>query len=203
MPTTVKEHLEYTVNEWTSKPFTKILDVLPSELNVIYDIGANVGGWTKVIKDKYPNSKVHAFEPDEVNFEALKECGTKLTAYKIGIYYGKDFGKLQWRADGNIGALFLEYVNAGEPRVDLEQLIELFTLEELKLPKPDLIKMDVEGAEENIIQNSTLLKETPYIIVEWHPDHIKPKDFFKKHLPNHKIMVNLEDKQFLLCLKSA
>ena len=200
MPATTDDHWIYTINEWTREPFTQILDALPKTIKAIHDIGANVGGFTHVIHEKYPKAIIYAFEPVAANFDALF---TNVHEYAVpiprGIYYGATQSRVTSRGDSNIGAFFLEQINAGEPRVFHNEVIELRPLEDY--PTADLIKLDVEGAEENIIEHSTVLKTTPLIIVEWHPDHVNPIEFFSKHLPNHKIVVNLENKQFLLCLK--
>ena len=195
MPATPKDHLEYTVKEWESAYFNQILEKL-TDIEVVYDIGANAGGFTVVLKKMFPHAEFHCFEPLPRNFEQLI-CVTGVHCHNVGVYYGKKEAKLQWRGE-NIGAIFIEDVDAGEPRVDTGEVTKLVELEELNIPKPTLVKLDVEGAEENILAHSTILKTTPWIILEWHPDHVDVFDFLKKHLPNHKIQVNLENKQLLL-----
>ena len=91
---------------------------------------------------------------------------------------------------------FVEHIDAGSPIVTVEGRMVLKTLEEVGV-KPDLIKMDIEGAEENLIMYSTLLKETPWLIIEWHPDK-SFEDLRKQFLPDHEVVVNLENKQYLL-----
>ena len=56
--------------------------------------------------------------------------------------------------------------------------------------------MDIEGAEENVIEFSQVVKECPYLIIEWHPSRDQ-YEFFRTYL-NHEIVVDLEGKQFLL-----
>jgi FkbM family methyltransferase len=204
MPGNQKEHWEYTVNEWTNDVFRKITDALPNDgIDVIYDIGANVGGWIEVIRRKYPEVFSYAFEPVKENFEALREnmAGKNTTCLNVAIYYGKEKARMMWRADGNIGAIFVEHVDAGEPKIIFGEGedVTLAQLETLDLMKPDLIKMDVEGAEENIIPNSQIVKETKHLIIEWHPN-TEPRAFFKEHLPNHKVVISLDEKQFYLSL---
>lgn len=201
MPETPKEHWDYTTNEWRSAEFKKILNHLPEKLPIIYDIGANVGGFTEVMKSTHPTAKFFCFEPVERNFEALIDYVPYAQCIKKGIWYGAKTSKVTWRGS-NIGAFFLDQVNSGEPRIQTGEVIELAELEELDLPKPTLIKMDIEGAEENVLEHSEVCKACPWIILEWHPDHVNPTEFFKKHLPNHRVAVSVEDKQFLLCLKS-
>lgn len=195
MPNTPRDHFEYTYNEWKSPLFYQILEKL-ERIDVVYDIGANAGGFTALVKELFPQAEFHCFEPHPKNFEQLSYI-TGVHCHKKGVYYGKSNAKLQWRGE-NIGAVFIEDVDAGEPRVDTGEYTDLVELEKLPLPKPSLVKLDVEGAEVNIIEHSTLLKTTPWIILEWHPDHVPVHEFLEKHLPSHKIVVNLEDRQFLL-----
>lgn len=196
MPNTPREHWDWTIKEWGSN-FNKILDAIP-EVSVVYDIGANVGGFTHIMKNKFPDALYFCFEPVDVNYQALLEYVPYAKSFKKGIYYGAKTSRALWRGS-NIGAFFLEQVNSGEPRVDYGETISLCTLEELKLPKPDLIKIDIEGAEENVLVNSSICKDCPNLIIEWHPDHVDFREFFKTNLPKHDIVVNLDNHQFLLC----
>jgi hypothetical protein len=65
------------------------------------------------------------------------------------------------------------------------KIFELDTLENLSenFLLPDFIKIDVEGAEKNILINSTIIKNAKYIIVEWNQQE-SLNDFIKKYLPN-------------------
>lgn len=198
MPNTPQDHWDYTLKEWSNEPFTKILEVLPEGISTIYDIGANVGGWTAIIHQKYPEASITSFEPVDRNYEALEANTPYAHCVNAGIYYGATSSKVLWRGE-NCGAFFVEQINAGEPRVDTGENMSLMTLELFSDIIPDLVKLDVEGAEENILEHSTILKQCPHIIVEWHPDS-DPFEFFKRHLPQHEVKVNLSNKQFLLTL---
>lgn len=201
MTTSQASHWDYTVNEWSRAPFTRIIEELPDNLKRIWDIGANVGGFTHILQRKYPKAVFHCFEPVKANYEYLTEH-VKAHHHRYGIYYGARTSRVVSRGDGNVGGIFIEQLDAGEPRVFADEVIKLKTFEELDLADPDLIKFDIEGAEENVLEHSLLVKRTPWLIVEWHPP-TDPHAFFKKHLPNHRIVVNLEDKQFLLCFSPS
>lgn len=196
MPTS-KEHLQYTLEEWKKEEFQRIVNAIP-DVKVFCDIGANVGGVTVILKEKFPEMEAHCFEPVTVNFEELVKNVPFAHNYKVGIYYGKTESNVLWRGS-NDGAYFVEHIDSGEPRIRTGEVMELVELEDFGI-KPDLVKLDVEGAEENILEHSSLIKKTPMIIVEWHPN-VDPFKFFEKHLPNHEIRVNLHNQQFLLCLR--
>jgi FkbM family methyltransferase len=199
MPETPERHWAYTIKEWGAPKYQEMLTLLPSEVGVIYDIGANVGGFSHVIQQKYPKAAIHAFEPVKINYDALVKYMPNINHHKLGIYYGFTKSVVQSRGDSNIGAFFVEHIDAGEPRINHDETMDLVELESLQLPPPDLIKLDVEGAEENILEHSDLCRKTPYILLEWHPN-TEPVEFFKKHLPNHKILSTINTNQFLLAL---
>jgi FkbM family methyltransferase len=195
----VNDHFKYTVEEWQSDLFKKITDPLPEDIRVVFDVGANVGGWAHVMQGKYGNNlSITCFEPVKENLEMLKSKDLNITICPFGIFYGARESHVCSRGDGNCGGVFVEQIEAGDPIIKSDEIIQLRTFEELELPMPNLIKFDVEGAEENILEHSTLVKETPWLIVEWHPEHVDCYEFFKKHLPQHEIVVDLESKQFLL-----
>lgn len=195
----INDHFKYTVEEWESNHFRRILDSLPEDIKVVYDVGANVGGWAHVMQEKYGNKlQMVCFEPVKDNFDMLMSKGINITGVPFGIFYGERESHVCSRGDGNCGGIFVEHIEAGDPVIKTDEIIQLRTFEELELPKPDLMKFDVEGAEENIIEHSALVKQTPWLIVEWHPQHHDPYEFFKKHLPEHEVVVDLEHMQFLL-----
>jgi FkbM family methyltransferase len=47
----------------------------------------------------------------------------------------------------------------------IDKVFELVELEELELLKPDFIKIDIEGAEKNLLKNSSLIKQAKYIYI--------------------------------------
>lgn len=199
MPGTAEDHYQYTIDEWNSKGFRDILDAIP-QVSSIVDIGANAGGWSVLMRRKYPEALIIAFEPLRDNFVVLSEktAGESIFINKSAIWYGDKQSKLMWRGGGNVGAVFLDGVPAGEPMVDTGETVSNTTLESIGFI-PDLVKMDVEGAEVNIIEHSDVLKKVKNIIIEWHPSD-KPIDFFHEHLPNHRIVKNLDNLQFYLAL---
>jgi len=215
-----EEHVEYTRNEWTTvKVFTDILNYLKTK-NIKYfaDIGANVGEVSKIILEQIPNiNEIYAYEPETKNFEFMKNRflnESKVKPIKKAIYYGQKSSVLfgAWRCGS--------HTLLGNPSMAHLEIIPLVTLEEENLNHVDLIKMDVEGAEYNIIENSEILKNIKYIIIEFHSFGMKDPsfnenlpqtshteklkyqkkftdDFLKTYLPNHKWVIDIEE-QYLL-----
>lgn len=77
---TQSTHYDHTINEWKSNKHQKYLDIIfkNNDIKVIYDIGANVGGTTKIFldyADKFNKKidKIYCFEPDIENMDFLKK----------------------------------------------------------------------------------------------------------------------------------
>lgn len=158
--------------------------------------------------------KIYCFEPDVENMNFLKSKfikeinENKIETINKGVYYGlteaKAFGAghtSEGRIHPNVGGYGIEECmkeivknrnNKGEHvfcgQVD-NKVFQLDTFENLmnNLNIPDFVKIDVEGAEKNILENSHLIKQAKFIIVEWNqPEPLS--EFLEKYLPNFKII---------------
>ncbi len=133
---------------------------------VIYDCGSNVGVSVLYYKTMFPKAKVKAFEPDPMVVQCLKK---NLSANKIadvelfekavwinndGVSFGSE------GADG--GSVFFEGNKVSLPSVRLKELLE-------KESKIDLLKMDIEGAELQVLLDCmNELSKIKYLFVEYH-----------------------------------
>ena len=214
---TVSGHLAYTLNEWSSEKHQKQLDKIFSDpsIKVVYDIGANVGGVSKIMLEKYPQiEKIYCFEPDTDNIKYLQNVVLKRAVEKgvvvpfcRGIYYGEKTMKVcgmghicEHMIHPNVGGYMLKSVgsvlaqernDSGEAVFAGEYPDKVFQLEELEnfniLP-PDFIKIDVEGSELNIIEHSSLFKTAKYIWLEWHYRKINITEYLQKNMPYYSII---------------
>lgn len=127
---------------------------------VIYDIGASNGGWTNKILYLFPQAEFHLFEPlsdIESSYSAKLEetlrqnSNVKLHKYAVGkessiaefyrskkTSYGSTSLKIQNSANFDVFEL---------QKVSLDSLINAFTI-----PKPDLIKADIQGGEMDVLK---------------------------------------------------
>lgn len=193
------EHWDYTIKEWSQGEFALMLDEAFSQNpKVVYDVGACVGGWSQAIR-RYEPEQTYAFEPFPANFAQLQENNIPgVEILNLGIWYGKKTARAKWRGS-NVGAIFIDEVDTTDC-METGEVFNLTIFEELSLPRPDLIKLDVEGAEKNIIENSTILRTVPQLIIEWHFTGFEDgADYFKKHLP-HTIVRNIHNGMYLLRL---
>jgi FkbM family methyltransferase len=129
---------------------------------VFIDVGANIGGYA-IRAAKY--CKVYAIEPLPRNYKILK-INEKLNNVKINsfnIAAGKERGKIK---------LYYDPVDPGTPSLKRKQKkfieVEMKPLDEIINEESiDLIKIDVEGAEDLVLQGArNCLKRTKMVIIE-------------------------------------
>lgn len=188
MPTTREEHIVYTREELKNYPYyVKLFDFLKNEKIKSYiDIGSNVGEYCNYLNEYVPTMEVsYLIEPEIKNYDfMLKNLKYEnCNSFNCAIAYGFSSGNLIDMYN-NVGGFILEKSESGT--------ISVKTLEELNIPLTDFIKIDVEGGEFNIIENSTQLKDTYLIDIEFH-NHLSVTgmesiDYVKKWLPNHEVV---------------
>lgn len=193
--------------------------VQPSDL--VIDVGACIGTHTIAFSNMVgPNGFVFAFEPQRVNYNILCTNVAINSNLNISCIWGgasdlKGLAKvplLDPNSPQNFGAINIERFEAGEP-------VQLMPIDDLKLKKCGLIKIDVEGMETKVIDGAenTIEQHKPIIYTEnnrtegseellatlmefgykcyWHvSDYYNPKNFFKNKdnvFKNHVPEVNV------------
>jgi FkbM family methyltransferase len=130
----------------------------------IIDAGANVGLATIYFKQRFPNAKIIAFEPDQKVFNVLSE---NIEAFNFQDVYL--INKALWNKEGTFNFVS-EGADSGRI-ADLEgaQPITVTSLRQYLKEPIDLLKLDIEGAEYEVLQDcEDLLKNVQRIFVEYH-----------------------------------
>lgn len=161
-----------------------------SSINVVLDVGANRGQSIASLRAVLAHASIHAFEANPVFFNVLASLAEKmpgeLHVHRYGL--GRERARLRlyipWVGD----TAFLE---ESSTRVDYfdkpwvaaryrergarwlqELLVDVHAGDDLGL-QPDLVKIDVEGAEHDVLLGlrATLVAARPFLLVEnsdWH-----------------------------------
>jgi len=143
---------------------------------IFFDLGAHYGYYSVLISKLYPKAKIFAFEPDPSVIEILKKNkreNIEIIPKAVSSFNGKTkFYSFDLLSSG-VSTLNIEntkrILNIQKKPKECE--VEVITLdsfcEEYKVI-PDFIKIDVEGAEENVLKGSiNLLKNySPIIALE-------------------------------------
>jgi FkbM family methyltransferase len=183
LPTSIEDHIKYTRNELNNWPYyVEMFKILADEnIESYLDVGANVGEFRNVVVEKLPTIRVsYLIEPDEENFNFLVDhVDRRCILINAAIGYGGSSCSLA--RSSNVG---------GHKVIKGVGDIELKTLEELSIPPVDLIKIDVEGMEYEIIENSIYLQWAKWVDVEFHGDPREVPPFLDKHMPNFDIVLH-------------
>jgi FkbM family methyltransferase len=138
---------------------------------VIYDVGAYRGGWTRLAAEVFPDAQFVLFEANRDHAGELAATGRRHVIAALG---GEDGGArvlhVPRRGDVTGASLYVEntthYADANLQVRDVEtaRLDTLITRE--NLPAPDLIKIDVQGAELEVLAGAaeTLSGATALIV---------------------------------------
>lgn len=193
MTKTQEEHWNYSIYEWQNEDYFKtVVSILnKSEIKNIIDIGANVGGVTQVLLDNIQTiENCYLFEPQKDNFNFLFnkfKHNEKVNCLNFGIFYGKKYSNMfKFSEHSHVGA----YTVSEEARISKqfnedEEVFHLFELEFFNFKNIDFVKIDIEGSEYNVIENSEYLQSIKFIEIELHKKF--EIDYFIKYFPNHKI----------------
>lgn len=158
--------------------------------HVILDVGANIGFYTSLFSELVGDSgKVHAFEPDPLNFEHLKKNISTLKNVQL---YDKAVGDKN-ESIRLYRSPMLNVDHRTYPVTDYTEIVkvESITVDSLVKGNVDFIKIDIQGFEYRAFQGMQgILDRNPgiKIISEFYPDGLKAAgsnafqffDFFSK-----------------------
>jgi FkbM family methyltransferase len=155
--------------------------------DVVYDLGANIGLYTRFIAQQFKASRIYAFEPATENrqlFTRNVEIGGCSHLVRLMPFAVADQdGKAEFQVDDMSSASgTLDAVTGGEscqgrkqyglpPLKETIDVCKLDTIvDSLDLQPPDVIKIDIEGAEAMAVRGAkeTLLKYRSRLVIELH-----------------------------------
>lgn len=144
------------------------------------DIGANVGLWSCDLVKSFRH--VFAFEPvsDFIDCYKMNVEGRNYTLNQVALGRYESFINMNI-VQGNTGHSHIDPESIGVGKIPLK------TLDSFEFSEVDLIKIDVEGFEEEILAGAekTILKNKPILVVEQQKHEYKDA---MKDLPSIKIL---------------
>lgn len=175
--------LDEMLNELYKKNYYQ-LDISKSD-PVIFDVGALIGETVLYFKDQFPKSKITAFEPSPRSFALLKRNVTQNKLTKIRLvnaavagksgkmnFYTSKFNKDPWGRGDSLK----------ENRFNNKQKSKIVQVSAIRLSRYinspiDLLKLDIEGAETEVIQEiEPKLSFIRNIILEFHASIYNPEN---------------------------
>lgn len=146
--------------------------------DVVFDIGANVGFYSLLAAELIGSGgKVFAFEPFEENFNYIKkhmEMNNYKNIFSFGAAVSDKTGLAFFKKEKSAA---MGHLGDGDIRVGVISLDE--QIKNRKLPIPNFLKIDVEGAEFLVLKGAqNLLKVNhPIIFISIHSDSLREECF--------------------------
>lgn len=188
---------------WRKRIYDPFLSYISNGGTVI-DIGANNGVFSIKAARYAPNVRVVSYEPFPVNFELLREnialnnLRHAIFPHQLAVggqrrkvdffFHERDLGGGSFREHGDRNALRKTIVSC----ITLENIFQ-----ENAITQCDYLKMDCEGAEEEILYNTPdkLFRKIRSMTIEWHDDLSKSGfKTFKQFLDGHDYKVTFNKK---------
>lgn len=162
----------------------KLLKSLLQPQHVFLDIGANIGAFSLAAADIVSRGEVHAFEPSVYHTEKLyanlllnQLLNISVHAVALSnvegtsnLYFPKGTGTLQ--NTGMASQFPFDYAHSRVERIKTVRLDDYLEAHDIR--KVDVIKVDVEGAELNVLLGGikTICHHRPHILMEVNHDHL-------------------------------
>lgn len=147
-------------------------------IEFIVDAGANIGLASIFFANQYPGAKILAIEPEKSNFDVLKRNVSnypRVVPINAALWNHSGHIKLVDPGRGAHGFITTETPVSPEcptestPSVTLEDLMSAYSI-----PRIDLLKVDIEGAEKEVFESSDpWINRVSTIIIELH-ERFKP-----------------------------
>ncbi len=144
-----------------------------NENDVIFDVGANVGDWTKTVLDIVPNAIVHCFEPGHSTYNKLEQNidSKNVVLNNFGLGSANEEKEFYiFDNDSTVNSLYLRDELVDKNKVVTEK-VAIKKLDDYcfdnKIEKIDFLKIDVEGNEMEVLKGAErMLKEKNINIIQ-------------------------------------
>lgn len=141
-------------------------------VHVIFDIGANIGVSTMFFRMCYPKAIIHSFEPDPNNLARLKVLAKELGNVHVHEYalWNEDT-QLTFYADPHRGSSSsTQKIRARQEEIVVNAITLDQILSKYGSKGVDILKIDIEGAEENVLSAWKSNIPVSFMIGEIHGD---------------------------------
>lgn len=148
----------------------------------ILDLGAHYGDTALYFHCCFPEAKIIAVEPEPENFERLKRHAEHIPNIScVHAAVGAEDGQIELNVLPNSLSHSVYGREGGSTTVTVPLLSVESLLKKFGINKADIIKFDIEGAEDQLFNSSNPRVLSDYYIGEIHPDLMRAskEDFLK------------------------
>ena len=178
----------------------KVKQHVPSSINSILDIGANIGQSALIMSELFPNAQIVSYEPSArpYAFLCLNIGLNNLPVVALNKGVSSEEASYRMKYDTITGGRSSSIVLSDEDHVKSEKYmsIEVLSLRsQVEQFKPDFIKIDIEGHEKHLLDNINLsLLSKVTLLIEVRSD--TSKNIIERFLQSHKIF-NVEEQSII------
>lgn len=141
---------------------------------VIVDAGSNVGASVLFFHATYPDALIVAIEPDHETFERLRvNTGGLERVRAVNVALGSSDGRRPFYRTPESWTSSLRPSAGASEEIEVQVRSLASLLDELGITTVDLLKLDVEGGEEELLQDRPSLRRVNAIVGELHPDLVE------------------------------
>lgn len=160
------------------KQVTSLLIEALRDARCFVDVGTNLGWYTCIAASHMPQGMVYGFEMDDLNFALLQrniELNQLLNVHACHAAVADSEAVVTYQRSGLRPSPFFRMQGEGSAASGAQlvsvQSILLDRFFEQEQQSPDVIKIDVEGAEYNVLKGMSriLSEERPVLFLEIHP----------------------------------
>ena len=128
---------------------------------VIVDIGANIGVFSKLCSMLFPNADIYAYEPNPAPLEWLEQnaADTNISVMPVAVGDERGTARFDTSFDSTLGRIS----KSGDLEVTCVAASEVADARQI-----DLLKIDCEGGEFEILKDHSLLNRTRDFCLEYH-----------------------------------
>jgi FkbM family methyltransferase len=163
------------------------------DFRMVFDVGANVGDWSKTAATFFPKAEIHSFELSQQTFKSL-EKNLKADCFHLNNFgLGSYDGTIEYKDYGDGSGVNTIITNTTYHDETCDGVIAVSNLRtgssycrDREIEKIDFLKIDVEGAENLVLEGfSDLLREQKIRCIQFEygfangDAHFLMKDFFK------------------------
>jgi FkbM family methyltransferase len=146
--------------------------VAPTEVHTIVDCGANIGITALYFANAYPNARILSIEANPQNFALLKQNTEMVSRIEPmhACIVATPQPSVRFTIEGPAwGGHIVERGGIEVPAMTLDEIVASHGLSSI-----DLLKVDIEGAEEAVFAHGTYLGCVQHVIVELHGSYGYP-----------------------------
>jgi FkbM family methyltransferase len=146
-------------------------DGIASDPRVILDLGANIGAATLYFHSRFPHARIYAVEADPDTAQRLRRnvndlANVEVVQCAVGGRTRRGVFERSWRSSASRLA-----VGPDQSGIEIDVYSFDDLLERCGIDRVDLLKIDIEGAEFELLDHASRLADVAEVVVELHRDH--------------------------------